>query len=219
MPAGTGSGASTARKGDAISVFWPLDNTWYHGRIDSFDAVSGECEVLYDDGERQGLNLFTTKYKFEVKHGVRVLELIDLVRADHGNVSKQLKHIGDALLSMSDKLPSAGCCSSRQGWWRDWCADIKSAVKAGSVIALVKVTYDLACQIRLRGVDASDCRDIVSTDWWNEKEGRELWFERLRSAKTCEDLVVCVDLLKIKAVDWKKARKLFPNSDDSSESG
>ncbi|KAG0589256.1 hypothetical protein KC19_1G007800 [Ceratodon purpureus] len=43
-----------------------------------------------------------------------------------------------------------------------------AVLQVGSVIALVKVTYDLACQIRLRGVDGA-CRDIVSTDWWNEK--------------------------------------------------
>lgn len=71
---------------------------------------------------------------------------------------------------VADKLPSAGCCSSREGWWCDWYADIESAVEAGSVIALVKVTYDFACQVRLRGVDVRDCRDIISTDWWNKEE-------------------------------------------------
>lgn len=99
MPAG--SGATRATQGDAISVYWPLDKTWYDGRIESFDAVSGDCEVLYDDGERQTLNLFKqTKYKCKVKQGVRVVELIDIVRAVDGDVSKQLKHIGDALRSM-----------------------------------------------------------------------------------------------------------------------
>lgn len=41
---------------------------------------------------------------------------------------------------------------------------------------------------------------------------RENWQERLRSVKNCEDLVSCVEELRIKAVDWTNARQLFPNS-------
>ncbi|KAG0589255.1 hypothetical protein KC19_1G007800 [Ceratodon purpureus] len=57
-----------------------------------------------------------------------------------------------------------------------------AVLQVGSVIALVKVTYDLACQIRLRGVDGA-CRDIVSTDWWNEKALRRLTQNREAARK------------------------------------
>lgn len=42
------------------------------------------------------------------------------------------------------------------------------------------------------------------------------WRARLCSVTSCEGLVGSVEELRLKAVDWTKARKLFPNSSDSS---
>ncbi|KAG0578763.1 hypothetical protein M758_4G045200 [Ceratodon purpureus] len=77
---------------------------------------------------------------------------------------------------------------------------LKSAVQARSVIALVKVTYDLACQIRLRGVDGA-CRDIVSTDWWNEKENQgdefHFWAATAESPRSICTLQTFVEFYKL----------------------
>lgn len=81
--------------GDAISVYWPEDQTWYDGRVQSLDSVSGICEVLYDDGEREELNL--SQERFKVKRDVEVVELLHGVLAADGDVSKQLDCIGDVL--------------------------------------------------------------------------------------------------------------------------
>ena len=104
-------------------------------------------------------------------------------------------------------------------------------MEAGNVIALVTVTFDLACLLR----------HTITTPWWtaevriwlllfctvsiscvlvfgtlcNVLRGflsvqRKNWHGRLRSVKTCEGLVNCVQELRLKAVDWTKAKELFP---------
>ncbi len=59
------------RVGNVISVYWPEDKTWYHGEVISLgddDASSDEiCEVLYEDGEREVINLKEEKYKISNK--------------------------------------------------------------------------------------------------------------------------------------------------------
>ena len=89
---------SEVKAGDAISVYWPEDRKWYDGQVESINAISCTCEVLYDDGERGLLNLLEEKYK--VKRGGEGDRLIDRVRASNGDVSKQLDHIGAALIDM-----------------------------------------------------------------------------------------------------------------------
>lgn len=84
------------KAGDAISVYWRADRTWYHGEVISIDEVSGICEVLYEDGEREQLNLAKERYK--IKDGKeRKEELIDRVLASEGDLSKQLQHVADVL--------------------------------------------------------------------------------------------------------------------------
>ncbi len=59
------------RVGNVISVYWPEDKAWYHGEVISLgddDASSDEiCEVLYEDGEREVINLKEEKYKISNK--------------------------------------------------------------------------------------------------------------------------------------------------------
>ncbi|KAJ9547738.1 hypothetical protein OSB04_020281 [Centaurea solstitialis] len=47
-----------------IKVYWPLDNSWYEGRVVSFDKSSGKHLVQYDDAEEELLDL--SKEKIEV---------------------------------------------------------------------------------------------------------------------------------------------------------
>lgn len=82
------------KAGDAISVYWRADRTWYDGEVKSIDVVSGICEVLYDDGEREKLNLEKERYKIK---GGKGAELIDRVLASKGDLSTQLKHIADVI--------------------------------------------------------------------------------------------------------------------------
>lgn len=92
--------------GDAISVLWPKEGSWYDGRVESFDAVTGICEVLYHDGERQRLDFFNQK-KYKIKlPGGKSVELIDRVRASDRDVKKQLQYIGESLREMGKWLGS-----------------------------------------------------------------------------------------------------------------
>lgn len=93
--------------GDAISVYWPDDRTWYDGEVKSIDAISGTCEVLYNDGERETLNLEEEKYKSK---GGKGEELIDRVLASHGDISKQLEHIADVLRDCGICIGQCGSC-------------------------------------------------------------------------------------------------------------
>lgn len=185
------------KAGDAISVYWRADQWWYDGEVKWIDEATNVCEVLYEDGEREELNLTRERYKIKDGKGE---ELIDRVLASEGDVSKQLKHIADVIRDIADRLPAVGCCSSREGWWSDWYSAIDSAVEAGHVIKLVKVTYDLGCQLR----------PCVTTSWWEAES--ENWRERLRSVMTCEGLVNSVEELRIKGVEWRNARQLFTSS-------
>lgn len=47
-------------------------------------------------------------------------------------------------------------------------------------------------------------------------QGRCQLRARLSSCRRCEDLVSCVEDLRIKAIDWTKAQELFHNSSGSS---
>ncbi|KAK3411124.1 hypothetical protein EUGRSUZ_J03108 [Eucalyptus grandis] len=43
--------------GRRIKVWWPLDEMFYDGRIESYDPIMKKHRVLYDDGDRETLNL------------------------------------------------------------------------------------------------------------------------------------------------------------------
>lgn len=82
--------------GDAISVYWRDDRKWYNGEVTLVNEISGDCVVLYEDGERETLNLAKERYKI-IKGGKAREELLDHVLASRGDLSKQLQHIAVAL--------------------------------------------------------------------------------------------------------------------------
>lgn len=47
---------SNPNAGDRISVFWPIDNKYYHGTIDSVEN-SGQQVVKYEDDDVEELNV------------------------------------------------------------------------------------------------------------------------------------------------------------------
>ena len=42
--------AKKAVLGKRLAVYWPMDDAWYTGEIQSWDAKAGQHKVLYDDG-------------------------------------------------------------------------------------------------------------------------------------------------------------------------
>lgn len=63
-PSAAKSGFSEDVVGRRIKVFWPLDKAWYEGRLSSFDALQGKHLVLYDDGEKEALDLGREKFEW-----------------------------------------------------------------------------------------------------------------------------------------------------------
>lgn len=49
--------------GDIVQVYWPLDNKYYSGKVDSYNSSTGEHHVLYDDGEKEDLNFKNEVWK------------------------------------------------------------------------------------------------------------------------------------------------------------
>ncbi|GFZ08299.1 hypothetical protein Acr_20g0001070 [Actinidia rufa] len=47
-----------------VKVWWPKDQMFYEGVIDSFDPVKKKHKVLYADGDKEVLNLRTEKWEF-----------------------------------------------------------------------------------------------------------------------------------------------------------
>ncbi|XP_073392753.1 uncharacterized protein [Physcomitrium patens] len=112
---------SEVKRGDAISVHWPMGRTWCDGRVKTIDVDSGIYDILFNDGEGEVLNLFKEKYK--VKAGGKEDELLDRVLAGERDVSKQLGRIGDILRDMygvqveywQQRLRSAETCEGLVG--------------------------------------------------------------------------------------------------------
>ncbi|KAF8021641.1 hypothetical protein BT93_G1937 [Corymbia citriodora subsp. variegata] len=50
--------------GQRIKVWWPLDKMFYNGRIQSYDPTMKKHKVLYDDGDREILNLEEECWEF-----------------------------------------------------------------------------------------------------------------------------------------------------------
>lgn len=60
-----------------IKIWWPLDQKFYHGKVLSFDGITGKHQICYDDGEIEALCLFkelwevgdVDKYKRRIRRG------------------------------------------------------------------------------------------------------------------------------------------------------
>lgn len=59
--------------GKRVKVYWPLDRTWYEGCVKSFDGVSGEHLVKYDDGDEEMIDLAEEKIELVVEAPARKL--------------------------------------------------------------------------------------------------------------------------------------------------
>ncbi|XP_039159809.1 uncharacterized protein LOC104423214 isoform X8 [Eucalyptus grandis] len=60
-----GSGVPGRRLvGRKIKVWWPLDEMFYHGVVQSYDPFRKRHKVLYDDGDTETLNLHKERWEF-----------------------------------------------------------------------------------------------------------------------------------------------------------
>lgn len=50
--------------GERLRVYWPMDNTWYEGRVKSYDKSTKKHVVIYDDGEEECLLLAQEKIEW-----------------------------------------------------------------------------------------------------------------------------------------------------------
>ncbi|CAJ1972144.1 unnamed protein product [Sphenostylis stenocarpa] len=46
-----------------IKIFWPLDQSWYYGRVDGYDEGSKLYHIKYDDRDVEWVNLHTERFK------------------------------------------------------------------------------------------------------------------------------------------------------------
>ncbi|KAF8387740.1 hypothetical protein HHK36_026394 [Tetracentron sinense] len=56
--------------GKRVRVYWPLDKSWYEGLVKSFDKLSGNHLVQYDDAEEENLDLGKEKIEW-VEEAIR----------------------------------------------------------------------------------------------------------------------------------------------------
>lgn len=42
---------------DVVEVYWPVDKEWYRGTVVSIDKYTGECFIVYEDGDEEHLNM------------------------------------------------------------------------------------------------------------------------------------------------------------------
>ncbi|XP_020203252.1 uncharacterized protein LOC109788833 [Cajanus cajan] len=46
-----------------IKIFWPLDQSWYHGLVDDYDEGNKYYHIKYDDRDEEWVNLHTERFK------------------------------------------------------------------------------------------------------------------------------------------------------------
>ncbi|CAN6166912.1 unnamed protein product [Urochloa humidicola] len=50
--------------GRRLRVFWPLDDAWYEGRVEAYDASSRRHRVKYDDGDEEQVDLVKERFEW-----------------------------------------------------------------------------------------------------------------------------------------------------------
>ncbi|XP_020269979.1 DNA mismatch repair protein MSH6 isoform X2 [Asparagus officinalis] len=65
--------------GKKISVFWPLDKTWYDGHVKSFNKLTGKHLIQYEDAEEEVLDLEKEKIEWVKEEAPRKLRRLKRV--------------------------------------------------------------------------------------------------------------------------------------------
>lgn len=109
--------------GRRLRVYWPLDDAWYKGRVESYDAGFRKHRVKYDDGDEEEVDL--AKEKFEWAAGEDstppppqpVRKLRRLRRMSDTAVAKSPS------VMMEDEEDDAGDSTQDEDWEKDAVAE------------------------------------------------------------------------------------------------
>ncbi|KAJ0984877.1 hypothetical protein J5N97_003233 [Dioscorea zingiberensis] len=103
--------------GSKVKVWWPDDNEFYGGIIDSFNPVTKQHTVLYDDGDVEVLFLKDEQWKLigsgSAKEGGRAKEALSLDGSLEGKRNKKLKSSDSGLKQAKEGVPENSDSVSR----------------------------------------------------------------------------------------------------------
>ncbi|ERN19886.1 chromodomain-helicase-DNA-binding protein 3 isoform X1 [Amborella trichopoda] len=176
--------------GDSILVYWDGDRKWYGAEVVSV-RENLDCEVVYEDGESEVLNLGDVKYMMR-KWKSSTRERKSRRGGDHGLLSVQ-----EMLFSMEDRIPPSVAFEKDLGWWKQWHDRVSKDVKSMNIRGTMNAALEFALQIKPE----------ILLPWWATNS--EDWKMRLRTASTVAEAQLVVRDLQFKAIDWFHARELF----------
>ena len=101
--------------GRRLRVYWPLDDAWYEGRVDAYDAGSRKHRVKYDDGEEEQVDLGKERFEWAAT-GEESTPL-------PARKLRRLRRMSDTAVAKSPGLVEDGGGDSTEDWKRDTVAD------------------------------------------------------------------------------------------------
>ncbi|KGN45011.1 DNA mismatch repair protein MSH6 [Cucumis sativus] len=119
--------------GKKIKVYWPLDKTWYEGRVKMFDEKAGKHLVQYDDAEEELLVLGNEKIEWVEESAKKFKRLR---RGSSPPVSAAVLEDMDDLNDLSD---GDGSDDSRD---EDWGKNVENEVSEEEDVDLVEENED-----------------------------------------------------------------------------
>ncbi|WVZ64907.1 hypothetical protein U9M48_014354 [Paspalum notatum var. saurae] len=112
------SGPAAEAVGRRLRVYWPLDDAWYEGRVEAYDAASRRHRVKYDDGDQEEVDL--GKERFEWAAAAAVEE----PSPPPARKLRRLRRMSDTAVAKSqaaaeDEDDGAGDSTEDEDWKRD----------------------------------------------------------------------------------------------------
>ncbi|PAN12331.1 hypothetical protein PAHAL_2G259800 [Panicum hallii] len=106
--------------GRRLRVYWPLDDAWYEGRVDAYDAGSRKHRVKYDDGEEEQVDLGKERFEWAAT-GEESTPL-------PARKLRRLRRMSDTAVAKSpglaeDEEDSGGDSTEDEDWKRDTVAE------------------------------------------------------------------------------------------------
>ncbi|KAK3133294.1 hypothetical protein QOZ80_6AG0534770 [Eleusine coracana subsp. coracana] len=111
--------------GRRLRVYWPLDDAWYKGEVESYDSGSRKHRVKYDDGDEEEVDL--AKEKFEWAAG----EDSTPPPSQPARKLRRLRRMSDTAVAksptvMEDEEDDAGDSTKDEDWKKDAVAEDES---------------------------------------------------------------------------------------------
>ncbi|XP_008451484.1 DNA mismatch repair protein MSH6 isoform X2 [Cucumis melo] len=119
--------------GKKIKVYWPLDKTWYEGRVKMFDEKAGKHLVQYDDAEEEMLVLGNEKIEW-VEESAKKFK-----RLRRGSSSPVTAAVVEDMDDINDLSDGDGSDDSRD---EDWEKNVENEVSEEEDVDLVEEDED-----------------------------------------------------------------------------